>query len=134
MAVADEIATGGRRKPEPTDQEQEERMQPIDRESLRLRMAGADDLLVVEVLPTESYDEFHIPGAINVPVGSDDFAERIQAAANKDDEVVVYCQNIDCDASPRAAERMEELGFNRVFDYEAGKDDWRDAGLPVERN
>lgn len=107
-------------------------MQTIDRESLRLKMGSADDLMIVEVLPKKSFDKFHIPGAINVPVGSDDFAERIQAVANKDDEIVVYCQNTDCDASPRAAEKMEKLGFTRVFDYEAGKEDWRDAGLPVE--
>ena len=107
-------------------------MQTIDRESLRLKMGSADDLILVEVLPKESYDEFHIPGAINVPVKSDDFSERIQAVANKDDEVVVYCQNTECDASPRAAEKMEKLGLRRVFDYEAGKEDWRTAGLPVE--
>ena len=107
-------------------------MQTIDRESLRLKMGSADDLILVEVLPKESYDEFHIPGAINVPVKSGDFSERIQAVANKDDEVVVYCQNTECDASPRAAEKMEKLGFRRVFDYEAGKEDWRTAGLPVE--
>lgn len=108
-------------------------MQTIDRESLRAKMVSTDDLMVVEVLPKESYNKFHIPGAINVPVGSDDFDTRIQVAANKDDEVVVYCQNSDCDASPRAAEKMEKLGFTSVFDYEAGKDDWRDAGLPVEQ-
>ncbi|MBK0400138.1 rhodanese-like domain-containing protein [Limibaculum sp. M0105] len=108
-------------------------MQSINRESLQLKMGSADDLILVEVLPKDSYDEFHIPGAINVPVKSDDFAERIQAVANKNDEVVVYCQNTECDASPRAAERMEKLGFKRVFDYEAGKDDWRKAGLPIEQ-
>ncbi|MEQ9037874.1 MAG: rhodanese-like domain-containing protein [Silicimonas sp.] len=107
-------------------------METIDRESLRLKMGGADDLVLVEVLPKESYDEFHIPGAINVPVGSDAFDERIQAAADKDDEVVVYCKDKNCDASPRAARRMEKLGFTKVFDYEAGKQDWRGAGLPVE--
>lgn len=109
-------------------------MQTINREALQLKMGNANDLMVVEVLPKASFQEFHIPGAINVPVGSEDFDERIQAAANKDDEVVVYCQNSDCDASPRAAEKMEKLGFTKVFDYEAGKDDWRDAGLPVEQN
>lgn len=107
-------------------------MQTIDRESLQLKMGSADDLILVEVLPRESYDEFHIPGAINVPVNSDDFAERIQAVANKDDEVVVYCQNSECDASSRAVETMKKLGFKRAFDFEAGKDDWRKAGLPVQ--
>lgn len=107
-------------------------MQTIDREALRRKMGDGDGPVLVEVLPRASYDAFHLPGAINVPVSSDDFSERIQAAADKDDEVVVYCQNADCDASPRAAERMDRLGFTKVFDYEAGKDDWRAAGLPIE--
>ena len=34
--------------------------------------------------------------------------------------------------SPRAAWRLETLGFTRVYDYEAGKGDWFAAGLPRE--
>ena len=34
--------------------------------------------------------------------------------------------------SPRAACRLESLGFERVYDYVAGIADWRAAGLPVE--
>ena len=35
--------------------------------------------------------------------------------------------------SPRAAWRLESLGFARVYDYVAGKADWMAAGLPTER-
>jgi predicted transcriptional regulator len=34
--------------------------------------------------------------------------------------------------SPRAAARLESLGFAEVYDYEAGKNDWMAAGLPIE--
>ena len=34
--------------------------------------------------------------------------------------------------SPRAAWRLESLGFTKVFDYVAGKADWLASGLPVE--
>lgn len=34
--------------------------------------------------------------------------------------------------SPRAAWRLESLGFKEVYDYEAGKQDWLAAGLPTE--
>ena len=34
--------------------------------------------------------------------------------------------------SPRAAWRLESLGFTNVYDYEAGKADWFAAGLPRE--
>lgn len=34
--------------------------------------------------------------------------------------------------SPRAASRLERIGFARVYDYVAGKADWGSAGLPLE--
>src|SRR6266511_1950019 len=34
--------------------------------------------------------------------------------------------------SPRAAARLESIGFEQVYDYVAGKADWGSAGLPLE--
>lgn len=34
--------------------------------------------------------------------------------------------------APRAAARLESLGFDRVYEYKAGKEDWLAAGLPSE--
>lgn len=34
--------------------------------------------------------------------------------------------------SPRAAWRLESLGFTRVYDYVAGKADWIAGGFPIE--
>ncbi|SRR6266540_1527583 len=34
--------------------------------------------------------------------------------------------------SPRAAWRLESIGFTEVYDYVAGKADWGSAGLPLE--
>ena len=34
--------------------------------------------------------------------------------------------------SPRAAWRLESLGFGEVYDYDDGKLDWMAAGLPTE--
>ncbi len=34
--------------------------------------------------------------------------------------------------SPRAAARLESLGFTKIFDYVGGKADWFAAGLPRE--
>ena len=36
--------------------------------------------------------------------------------------------------SPRAAWRLEQLGFGEVYDYVAGKADWVAAGLPTVRS
>src|SRR5438128_716611 len=34
--------------------------------------------------------------------------------------------------SPRAAWRLESIGFEQVYDYVAGKADWGSFGLPLE--
>src|SRR5262249_54786519 len=39
---------------------------------------------------------------------------------------------MDPGESPRAAWRLDALGFGQVFDYAAGKADWGAAGLPRE--
>lgn len=36
--------------------------------------------------------------------------------------------------SPRAAARLESLGFSQLYDYSAGKVDWAAMGLPTEGN
>jgi len=107
-------------------------MRTISREELNDRI-GDGSMPVVEVLPEKYFRKFHLPGAINVPLG-DSFDEAIQREVpDKSSPVVVYCVDDDCEASPKAARRMEELGYEQVFDYEGGKMDWKEAGLPVER-
>lgn len=106
-------------------------METIAREQLQRRLENGD-VTLVEVLGEEMYKKFHLPGAINVPLG-DDFADRFaRAVPNKEAPIVVYCMDAACDASPTAAKRLDELGYQHVYDYQAGKMDWKDAGLPVE--
>ena len=107
-------------------------MQTIDRDTLRQWQEEKRHFALVEVLAPDKYREFHLPDAINVPIG-DDFETRIQnAIPDRSTPVVVYCYDRKCSASPKAAEKMDELGYRNIFDYEAGKMDWKDAGLPVE--
>jgi rhodanese-related sulfurtransferase len=84
---------------------------------------------LVEVLPSEEYEEGHLPGAINLPLKELD-AERA-ASLDRDTPVVVYCWDALCDMSPRAASWLARLGFD-AYDYALGKVDWMAHGLPLE--
>jgi rhodanese-related sulfurtransferase len=84
---------------------------------------------LVEVLPQEEYDELHLPGAINVPLKELD--SRSAGRLERERPVVVYCWDALCDMSPRAATRLDQLGFD-VYDYALSKVDWMAHGLPVE--
>ena len=107
-------------------------MQSISRDTAQSMIQERDDVTVIESLPSKYFDKFHLPGAKNVPL-DENFDENVQEAApDKSKPVVVYCMDAECDASPKAAQRMEELGYSEVYDYEAGKVDWKEAGLPVD--
>jgi len=84
---------------------------------------------LVEVLPAEEYHELHLPGAIHLPLKELDrqHAERL----DRERPVVVYCWDALCDLSPRAATRLDQLGFE-VYDYALSKVDWMAHGLPME--
>lgn len=86
---------------------------------------------VIEALPASHYEEAHLPGAINLPHDQvDELAPGL--LPDRQAEIVVYCSNHACQNSTIAAKRLTELGYVSVFDYEAGKQDWIDAGLPTE--
>jgi len=100
----------------------------IDYPRLReLLDAGAQ---LVEVLPAEEYAEAHLPGAINIPLKALD-AEST-STLDKSEPVVVYCWDYLCDMSPRAAARLDTLGFEHVYDYAPSKVDYLARGLPRE--
>ncbi len=97
-------------------------------------LAGVKELLergaqLVEVLPYEEYEELHLPGAIHLPLKELD-AQRAKQL-DRERPVVVYCWDALCDMSPRAATRLDQLGFD-VYDYALSKVDWMAHGLPME--
>jgi rhodanese-related sulfurtransferase len=103
----------------------------ITRDKLRAKLDRGDDFVLVEALSQEHYRSSHLPGAINLPYEFVDEAERV--LPDKKAEIVVYCMNPDCVASAEEARELEEMGYERVLHYAAGKQDWIKAGLPVER-
>ncbi|MDZ7794738.1 MAG: rhodanese-like domain-containing protein [Spirochaetia bacterium] len=104
----------------------------IDRETLKKKLDSNEDIKLVEVLMPKPFNQAHIKGAINIPLNS--IAKEASGRFNKNDEIVVYCADTKCKASPAAAEKLETFGFTNVHDYEGGKKDWMEAGYPVEGN
>jgi rhodanese-related sulfurtransferase len=103
----------------------------ITRDELRRLLDSGEPLQLVEALPPAYYEREHLPGAINLP---HDQVDELASALLPDRSVpvVVYCANGPCQNSGIAARRLEALGYTDVRDYELGKQDWIEAGLPVE--
>jgi rhodanese-related sulfurtransferase len=102
----------------------------ITRDEVKRRI-DAGSAIVVEALPQEYYAKAHLPRALNLPM--DDVDTLAPALLpGKEAEVIVYCANSPCQNSGKVANRLAELGYTNVFDYDEGKDDWIGAGLPIE--
>ena len=104
-------------------------MKTINKEKLKERLEN-NEITLIEVLGEYAYQKEHIKGAINIPV--DQIGHKAKERFDKDEPIAVYCSNFDCGASPAAAKKLNEMGFTNVYDYEGGKQDWKDAGLPME--
>lgn len=99
-------------------------------EIMELRAAGVD-VVFVEALGPDYFADAHLPGAVNLPPR--DVALRAAALLpDRTARVVVYCSAM-CTSSRDTASALIALGYLHVSVYAAGKEDWVEAGLPIER-
>jgi rhodanese-related sulfurtransferase len=108
-------------------------MKALTRDELRGLLESFDPPTVLDVLPSEYYEESHLPGALHVPL-DEHFEQHVQQLVpDHRRPLVVYCMNRECTASLQAAEKLDALGYRTVLEYEGGKMDWQEAGLPLEK-
>lgn len=95
----------------------------IDLEGLKKHWCG--DTVVVNVLPAKHHTQMHIPGSINIPM---DELENVVPTVfpDKEQTIIVYCANKGCQASPNAARKLEEMGYENVYDYEGGIEEFKE--------
>ena len=104
-------------------------MKLIDRSTLQQKLGR---VTLAEALPEKYWRDWHLPGARHLP------HDQVRSLApsvlpDKSAEVVVYCASSTCQNSHVAAKLLEQMGYVKVAVYAGGKQDWQEAGLPVER-
>jgi rhodanese-related sulfurtransferase len=103
----------------------------MTREEIVRRIDAGEQLTLVETLPVAYFEQGHLPGAVHLHF--EDVEERAASVLpDRDATIVTYCSNTACPNSRIAAEKLAKLGYTDVHRYEAGKQDWTDAGLPLE--
>ncbi len=101
----------------------------ISCDELKAKIDSSEDILVVNVLDSEHYNDCHIAGTMHVPLAE---LEKECAGWDKDKKIVVYCANTMCSASKEAAKLLSSLGFTKVCAFEGGTKEWKEKGLPCE--
>lgn len=105
----------------------------ISRDDIKSRLDRNQSITLVEALPPKYFDEGHLPGAINIP------HDRVRELApsllpDRQALIAVYCASTSCRNSKLATEALRSLGYSNALEYVAGKQDWVEAGLPLEVN
>jgi rhodanese-related sulfurtransferase len=89
------------------------------------------NLVIINTLPREEFDNTNIPGAISIPVDVPDFDDRVALAAGaKENKLVVYCASEQCDCCERATQKLEAAGFSSVLTYKGGAEAWKNEAQP----
>ncbi|MFG0284161.1 MAG: rhodanese-like domain-containing protein [Phycisphaerales bacterium JB039] len=107
-------------------------MKTIDARKLNEIMERDDAWVLVDVLPQDSYEKRHIPGAHSAPFDEASFVDRVEKLVESpDDTVILYCASTDCDLSPKAARALDDAGYRNVLDFEGGLAEWKQAGYQL---
>lgn len=93
--------------------------------SQMLKIIGNKDFVLLDARNSEDFAESHIGNAINIfPYDPENeiFAKLQRLPTDK--KIVVYCDGGNCDSSHKLAEFLDMMGFDKVFIYTGGWEDW----------
>jgi rhodanese-related sulfurtransferase len=104
----------------------------ISVEKLLEMQVNRQDFVLIEVLSEEHFNNGHIPGAIHIPLNELNEETLAKNYITKEDTIVVYCTTYSCPASTEAAIKLLEMGYEKTYDFKAGKQGWDAAGFELE--
>lgn len=103
-------------------------LEAIDRDELARRIE-AGTVVLIDVRPTEEFEQGHLAGAVSVPLEEIKLWARDDAPKRK--QIVAYCRGPYCVYAVQAVAELRKRGL-RALRSEDGVAEWRAAGLPIE--
>ena len=83
------------------------------------------DGIIIDVRTSQEFNSGHIIDATNIDFYSEDFTEKLKIV-RKDVPIYVYCRSGGRSSS--AANKMEKLGFTKVYNMLGGIGSWQSEG------
>jgi len=103
----------------------------ITKTELQNKLNSNKNFYFWNVLTDDNFKGELIPGSTWVPL--DRIDRKIKDSnISENDEIVVYCGSESCPQSTKAAEKLKDLGFNKVYDFEGGIKEWQESGNNIE--
>lgn len=86
------------------------------------------DLVILNILSKKGYEDCHIKNCINISLNVlDEFAKKW----SKNKEIIIYCSGHDCTDEPNIFDILKQMGFNNIYSYDGGMDEWHRKHYPV---
>ena len=83
------------------------------------------DGIIIDVRTSQEFNSGHIIDATNIDFHSDDFSDKLEIV-RKDVPIYVYCRSGGRSSS--ASNKMEKLGFTKVYNLLGGIGSWQSEG------
>jgi rhodanese-related sulfurtransferase len=85
-------------------------------------LAKEPKAIVLDVRTAEEFSQGHLPGAVLVTIGGDDFVDRVKKVASPDKPVLVYC--LSGGRSAKAIATLKAAGFSQLHELKGGVTSW----------
>lgn len=92
-----------------------------------------ENIIFLDARENEDYKEGHIKNALSLPYYDFDNYKQILRNIPKSNAIVTYCAGTDCDLSILLGKKLFETGYNRVYIFFGGWNDWLKARYPIEK-
>jgi rhodanese-related sulfurtransferase len=92
---------------------------------------SSQKLVLLDANGPDSWQSGHIPGAIDFSTQKEKLASVLPA--DKNELIVAYCGNPQCQAYLSAAEAAKKLGYKNIKHLVVGIAGWKDAGEKTEK-
>ena len=92
---------------------------------------SSKSVTILDANGTDSYQQGHIPGAIDFAANKGKLASVLPK--DKNTLIVAYCGGPRCNAYEAAAKAAQKLGYTNVKHLSAGISGWHEAGEKMEK-
>ncbi len=90
--------------------------------------AKLGDIQLIDIRTPREFNGGYIKGAININFFDRDFNDQM-AKLNKDKELYIYCRSGN--RTSKAAKRLKDQGFTKIYDLQGGILNWNRNKLKV---
>lgn len=86
-----------------------------------------DNFLIIDARSAEDYEKGHIGNAVNIfPYDDEDTYFQKIYTQPRDKKILIYCTGGSCDLSHKLAKDMKTAGFENIFIYTGGWEEWEE--------